>query len=47
MVEILGAFGIGVACLRGISDYRQNGAITWGWVVVGLIFLAIALTPIV
>jgi hypothetical protein len=33
--------------LRGVTDYRQNGTITWGWVVVGLIFLAITLTPIV
>jgi hypothetical protein len=47
MMEILGALGIGMALFRGVTDYRQNGTITWGWVVVGLIFLAIALTPIV
>jgi hypothetical protein len=48
MIEtILGAVGVGAALLRGISDYRQKGAITWGWVVVALIFLAVALTPVV
>jgi hypothetical protein len=44
---IAGAVGIGVALWRGFTDYRQNGTITWGWLVVALIFLAIALTPIV
>jgi hypothetical protein len=47
-MEILGALGIGMALFRGVTDYyRQSGTITWGWVVVGLVFLAIALTPIV
>jgi O-antigen/teichoic acid export membrane protein len=44
---IVGAFGIGVALLRGVTDYRQKGTITWGWAVVALVFLAIAVTPVV
>jgi hypothetical protein len=44
---ILGAVGIGMAISRGVTDYRQTGTITWGWAVVGLIFLAMALRPIV
>ncbi len=47
MIEILlGVVGIGMALFRGVTDYRQNGTITWGWLVVGLIFLALALRPI-
>ncbi|MGC2375029.1 MAG: hypothetical protein WA484_14245 [Solirubrobacteraceae bacterium] len=47
ITEILGVLGIGMVLFRGVTDYRQNGTITWGWVVAGLVFLAIALTPIV
>ena len=44
---IIGVVGIAMAFMRGISDYRQTGIITWGWVVAGLVFLVIALRPIV
>jgi hypothetical protein len=47
MTEILGALGIGMAFLRGVTDHRQSGTIPWGWVLVGLIFLAMALRPII
>ena len=44
---ILGAVGIGIAISRGVTDYRQSGTITWGWALVGLVFLVMALRPIV
>jgi O-antigen/teichoic acid export membrane protein len=44
---IVGALGIGLALQRGVADYRRKGSITWGWALVALVFLAIALTPAV
>jgi hypothetical protein len=44
---ILGLVGIGIAFSRGVTDYRQTSTITWGWALVGLVFLVMALRPIV
>jgi hypothetical protein len=44
---IVGALRVGVALLRGVTDYRQKGTITWGWAVVALVFVAIAVTSVV
>lgn len=42
----LGAVGIVIAISRGVTDYRQTGTMTWGWALVGLVFLLMALRPI-
>jgi hypothetical protein len=39
---IVGVLGIGLTLLRGVTDYRDKGTITWGWALVALVFLAIA-----